>query len=94
MSSPVKDAAAREEQTANLPFEEALGRLETIVEAMENDDLPLETLLAKFEEGSKLAQHCQARLAEAEVKIQQLERKSNGQIAVKPLSTLGENAEG
>ncbi len=34
-----------------LPFEAALGRLETIVEAMEGGNLPLEQLLAKYEEG-------------------------------------------
>lgn len=86
MSKPVKDAAPAAEIGVNLPFEEALKRLEGIVESMENDDLPLETLLSKYEEGTKLAQSCQARLAEAEVKIQQLERKSNGQFALKPLT--------
>jgi exodeoxyribonuclease VII small subunit len=86
MSKPVKDAPPAAEAGVNLPFEEALKRLEGIVESMENDELPLETLLSKYEEGTKLAQSCQARLAEAEVKIQQLERKSNGQFALKPLT--------
>ena len=36
----------------DLPFEEALKRLESIVESMEAQDLPLETLLARYEEGS------------------------------------------
>lgn len=65
-------------------FEEALKKLESIVEAMENSDLPLETLLARFEEGAQLAQLCQARLAEAELKIQQLEKTAAGQIVLKP----------
>ena len=86
MSKTVKDAAPATEGCVNLPFEEALKRLEGIVDAMESDDLPLETLLAKYEEGTRLAESCQARLAEAEVKIQQLERKSNGQLAVRPLT--------
>jgi exodeoxyribonuclease VII small subunit len=93
MSKPVKDAPPAAEEGANLPFEEALKRLEGIVESMESDDLPLETLLAKYEEGAKLAQSCHARLAEAEVKIQQLERKSNGQFTLKPLSPGAEIAE-
>ncbi len=67
-------------------FEEALKKLEAIVEAMESADLPLETLLARFEEGAQLAQLCQARLAEAELKIQQLEKTAAGQIVAKPLS--------
>jgi exodeoxyribonuclease VII small subunit len=86
MSSAVKDTPPAAEQGADLPFEEALKRLETIVETMENDDLSLEVLLARYEEGTRLAQSCQARLAEAELKIQQLERKNNGQFALKPLS--------
>ncbi len=94
MSKPVKDAPPTAEESLNLPFEEALKRLEGIVEAMENDDLPLETLLSKFEQGTKLAESCQARLAEAEVKIQQLERKSNGQFSLKPLSATAEAVEG
>jgi len=69
-----------------VPFEEALKRLETIVETMESEDLPLETLLARFEEGSKLAKVCQTKLAEAELKIQKLEKNSAGEPVLKPLS--------
>jgi len=87
MSKTVKDAPSVADQAVNLPFEEALKRLEDIVDSMENHDLPLESLLAKYEDGTRLAQNCQTRLAEAEVKIQQLERKSNGQFALKPLSS-------
>ncbi len=68
-----------------LPFEEALGRLETIVEAMETGDLPLENLLSKYEEGMKLATVCQEKLAEAEVKIRQLEKTAGGEFKLKPL---------
>ena len=39
-------------QGQQVSFEEALKKLESIVEAMENQDLPLETLLARFEEGA------------------------------------------
>jgi exodeoxyribonuclease VII small subunit len=93
MSKPVKDAPPATEGGANLPFEEALKRLEGIVESMENDDLPLEALLAKYEEGTQLAQSCQVRLAEAGVKIQQLERKAGGAFALKPLSLGAEGSE-
>ena len=69
-----------------LPFEEALKRLEAIVEAMESEDLPLETLLAKYEEGTQLSRICQQKLAEAEVKLQQLEKNAAGEIKLKPLT--------
>jgi exodeoxyribonuclease VII small subunit len=66
------------------PFEEALKKLEDIVAAMESDDLPLETLLAKYEEGSQLVKLCQAKLAGAELKIQQLEKNAAGELKLKP----------
>ena len=67
------------------PFEEALKNLEAVVEAMEADDLPLETLLAKYEEGAKLVKICQEKLAEAELKIQQLEKNAAGEMKLKPV---------
>jgi exodeoxyribonuclease VII small subunit len=47
--------------------------------------LPLETLLAKYEEGIKLVKVCQDTLAEAELKIQQLEKNAAGEFTLKPL---------
>ena len=72
-------------KAGTLPFEEALKKLEAIVEAMESEELPLETLLAKYEEGRRLAKVCQDKLAEAELKIQQLEMNSAGEMKLKPL---------
>ena len=79
-----KSGRANDAPRNNPPFEEALKKLETIVEAMESGDLPLEVLLAKYEEGTKLAQLCQAKLAEAELKIQQLEKDASGEPKLKP----------
>lgn len=67
-----------------VPFETALKQLEGVVEAMEADDLPLETLLARYEEGARLVKTCQEKLAEAEIKIQQLEKNAAGEIKLKP----------
>ena len=61
-------------------------KLEGVVEAMEAEELPLETLLARYEEGTKLVKACQEKLAEAELKIQQLEKNAAGEIKLKPLS--------
>ena len=74
-------------KTDNVPFEEALKRLEGIVETMESEDLPLETLLAKYEEGAKLVKICQEKLAEAELKIQQLEKNAAGELKLKSVET-------
>lgn len=66
-------------------FEAALKELAAIVEAMEAEDLPLETLLRRYEEGVKLAQVCQTRLAEAEERIVQLEKNLAGEFRLKPV---------
>jgi exodeoxyribonuclease VII small subunit len=81
-----KSARANDAAKGNLPFEEALKRLEGVVGAMESDDLPLEMLLSKYEEGTKLVKICQEKLAEAELKIQQLEKNAAGEMKLKPLS--------
>lgn len=59
-------------QNDSLSFEDALGRLESILESMESGDTPLADLVAKFEEGSNLLKVCQAKLKEAELKIEKL----------------------
>jgi exodeoxyribonuclease VII small subunit len=78
-------SAGRNNPAKTPPFEEALKKLEGLVEAMESDDLPLETLLAKYEEGTKLVRICHEKLAEAELKIQQLEKNVAGEMKLKPV---------
>ena len=86
MPNPPKAAGPNISAKSSVPFEEALKKLETIVDAMESGDLPLESLLAKYEEGMKLSKICQEKLAEAELKIQQLEKSASGEMKLKPLS--------
>ncbi len=88
MSKPSRAADAA--RTDNLPFEEAMKRLEAIVDAMESEDLPLETLLSRYEEGMKLARVCQAKIADAELKIQQLEKSAAGELKLKPVDLSAE----
>jgi exodeoxyribonuclease VII small subunit len=87
LMSNAKGADKSAADLQDLPFEEALKRLETIVESMEAQDLPLETLLARYEEGSRLASLCQSKLTEAELKVQQLEKNAKGGLSLKPLAT-------
>ena len=81
-----KSARASDAARNGPPFEEVLKKLEGIVEAMESDDLPLETLLSQYEEGTKLVKICQEKLTEAELKIQQLEKNTAGEMKLKSLS--------
>lgn len=65
---------------AKLSFEDALSQLEAIVESMESGEVPLAELLAKFEAGSKLLKVCEARLKDAELKIEQLKKQKDGAV--------------
>jgi exodeoxyribonuclease VII small subunit len=84
--SKAKNTDSASADLKELPFEEALKRLEAIVESMESQDLALETLLARYEEGTKLSQICQAKLADAELKIQQLDKNAKGELSLKPVN--------
>lgn len=56
----------------NLSFEEALKELEQTVGRLEAGDLTLEESLALFERGQKLSRHCQAILAQAQLRVEVL----------------------
>ena len=84
MPNPSK-GAGHNHPAKSPPFEEALKKLEDIVETMESGELPLEALLARYEEGMRLLKICQEKLAEAELKIQQLEKNAAGELKLKPL---------
>jgi exodeoxyribonuclease VII small subunit len=77
MSNQVKKPAPE----AN--FEQAMKRLEMIVEEMESGELPLENLIVRYEEGMKLVKICQERLASAEQRIEIITRNSAGKPVVK-----------
>ncbi|MGA3006419.1 MAG: exodeoxyribonuclease VII small subunit [Opitutaceae bacterium] len=64
-------------------FETALAKLEAIVESMESAEVPLDELLGKFEEGSKLLKVCEIRLKEAEMKIEQLKKQDGDAVFAK-----------
>ncbi|MBI1840944.1 MAG: exodeoxyribonuclease VII small subunit [Verrucomicrobia bacterium] len=82
-----KPTASPKSDLESVAFEEALKRLESVVEAMETGELPLEKMLSHYEDGMRLAQACQGKLTEAELKIEQLEKTIAGDLAVKPVKT-------
>ena len=74
------------DKTAKLSFETALAKLEAIVDSMEQGEVPLAELLAKYEEGSKLLKVCEGRLKDAELKIEQLKKARDGGVAFEPFA--------
>ena len=69
MAKPRKNSPTPDD----VPFEEALNQLETIVSEMEGDDLDLESLLVRYQDGTKLARACHEKLSKAELVIKELE---------------------
>ena len=65
-------------------FEQALARLEKIVDEMDSGELDLDKMVDRFEEGSKLIKTCTAKLNEVEAKIEKLVKK-DGEIVAEPL---------
>jgi exodeoxyribonuclease VII small subunit len=63
---------------AEMKFEEALKKLEKIVEQLESGKIPLEDSLKKYEEGVRLSAFCHKTLQAAQKKIQVLTKKGEG----------------
>ena len=73
------------DQTAELSFEAALARLEEIVRLLERGEVPLDQSIELYQEGDRLKRHCEARLKDAQARIEQIAFGSDGQPAgVKP----------
>jgi len=70
----------------DIKFEDALSRLESIVEKLERGELSLEESLTAFEEGIRLSRICSTRLEEAEKKIEILTKAKDGQLQTEDFS--------
>lgn len=69
-----------ENRKEDIKFEEAIKRLEEIVEEMEGKDLQLEKSIKLFQEGMELAAFCNSKLDEAERKINTVMKNTQGQL--------------
>jgi exodeoxyribonuclease VII small subunit len=75
-------------------FEDALKRLQEVVEKLEKGDLPLEDAMDCFSEGIQLAQFCHNKLEEAENKVQVLLKKQQGGWVGAPFEDMRTNSTG
>ncbi|MGK7866283.1 exodeoxyribonuclease VII small subunit [Falsiroseomonas sp. E2-1-a20] len=66
---------------ASLSFEDALAELEGIVKDLEAGKGRLEEAVAAYERGAALRRHCEAKLAEAEAKVQAIVEAGPGQAS-------------
>lgn len=57
---------------APLSFEDALARLQNIIDSIDDDNQPLEDSIKLYEEGIALAKHCTQTLEKAELRIKEV----------------------
>ena len=77
----MSEITATSKSTASLDqvsFEDALRELETIVTSLERGDVSLDDAITAFERGTALKAHCQARLEEARMKVEQIKLPADG----------------
>ena len=72
-----------------LSFEDALSELETIVRDLETGKASLESSIQRYERGVALKQHCEAKLREAQAKIDKISYGADGTAQTGPLDETG-----
>lgn len=69
---------------AAMSFEEALGELQTLVKSLERGDSRLDDAIRAYERGAALKRHCEAKLREAQAKIDMIVATEDGSITARP----------
>jgi exodeoxyribonuclease VII small subunit len=69
---------------AKLGFEDALKQLEDIVRDLESGKGKLEDAITSYERGAALKQHCERKLAEAQMKIEKIMLGADGSVKAVP----------
>ena len=83
---PTKGRKKASASGEDISFEDAVDKLDSIVEEMESDDLPLDKMLVSYEEGAKLVKLCEEKLKAAETRITQLEENLEGELATRSVT--------
>ncbi len=66
-------------------FEEASARLDALVNQMESGQLPLDQMIAAFEEGRRLVAFCNAKLSEVQHRVELIKgQEADGSITREP----------
>jgi exodeoxyribonuclease VII small subunit len=71
-------------EIAALSFEDALAELERIVRQLEEGKAKLDDAIGSYERGTLLRRHCEAKLREAQAKIDRITIGPDGAIGLQP----------
>ncbi len=81
----MSDSAPPNPVPLDLSFEDALGELERIVRGLEGGQQKLEDAITAYERGAELRRHCEAKLSEAEARVQAIVERADGALATKTI---------
>lgn len=87
-----KRKASSQDTDEGPSFEQALEGLESIVEAMENEQLPLEDLVAYYEKGSRLMGRCETILESARERIELITLRNKDESELEKPVKVGDSA--
>ena len=68
-----------------LSFEDALAELEQIVQRLEAGKAKLDEAIGSYERGALLKLHCETKLREAQLKVEQIVLNLDGSVGKKPM---------
>ena len=68
---------------SGLSFEDALAELERIVKGLEGGQQKLEDAITAYERGALLRHHCEAKLAEADARVQAIVQRADGSMTLR-----------
>lgn len=72
-------------EIAAMSFEDALNELEQIVRALETGNAKLDEAIAAYERGAALKRHCEAKLREAQSRVEKIVVGADGALTTEPL---------
>jgi len=75
------------EDINNMNFETALKSLEEIVNQLDSGEIDLDKAVEAYERGTKLKEHCEKKLKEAQLRIEKIEVGKDGDLTTKLLDT-------
>jgi exodeoxyribonuclease VII small subunit len=84
-----KKKTASLESVIGLSFEAALRELESIVARLESGQVDLEESISIYERGSQLKAHCDAKLKDAQAKVEKIVVSGDGSISTVPENGAG-----
>ena len=73
------------DDVTGLSFEDALAELERIVRGLEGGQQKLEEAITAYERGALLRRHCEAKLAQAEARVQAIVERADGGVSLKAM---------